>query len=101
MREIEILQARKENKAKGSKQADDEQVERMKKWLLRATNWDLSRELDRYKSERDSCLRKIGLMESDSKGDGQNFQTVTSESDLKERIIIVLKEEMQKRGIRS
>jgi hypothetical protein len=101
MHEIEILHARKGKKATVSKEPNEEEIERMKKWLLKATDWDLSRELDKYKSERDSCQRRIGLMEYDAKGDSQNFQAVNSESDLKERIIMVLKEEMQKRGIRT
>jgi hypothetical protein len=114
MREIEILQARKNEKGQETDRVefqvareqgavadrDGKEISQMKKWLLNASNWDLASEIDKYKSGLDSCSRKMGLMDFDEKGDYQKFQTLSSEIDVKKKMILVLKDEMRKRGIR-
>lgn len=112
MREIEILQARKEKKGPNGnvefqsttkrQEANQREIEvsQIKNRLHVATNWELAQELDKYKGEYNSCLRKIGLMDFYAKGDHQKFQALTSERDQKERTILLLKEEMQRRGVR-
>lgn len=118
MREIEILQTCKEKKSsmganKKTQPPLEESAEKipistseietstMAKWLTKASNWDLARELDRYKNERDVCQRKIGLMDFDAKYGEKNFQSLTAESLQKDKMIELLKSEMIRRGIRN
>ncbi len=75
------------------------EILRMKTWAFKVPNGDLVLELDKYKNERDSCARKIGLLSFDS--EVEYFRDLSFENKLKEMIIEVLQEEMQRRGIRS
>jgi hypothetical protein len=75
--------------------AKESDLARTKRWASSAQNWDLARELDNYKDEHNSCQRQIGLLTVDS--DQKNYHDLISRSELNQRRIDVIEQEISKR----
>jgi hypothetical protein len=68
---------------------------RSKRWAGLARDWDLARELDSCKQNRDSCQRQIGLMTIGT--DQVNYDSLISQSKINQQRIDVIEEEIMKR----